>query len=94
MSIPFGTKIQSHIFKHLNASKDCRDKCDISCCKILNHANIYCSQLKILNESSHIEKLKPDIARNRGHRNGARARFLRNMAAKRSKEMYGRNKTK
>ena len=34
------------------------------------------------------------MARNRGHRNGARAGFLRNMAAKRSKEMYGRNKTK
>ena len=25
----------SHIFKHLSASKGCRDKCDISCFKIL-----------------------------------------------------------
>ena len=37
---------------------------------------------------------KENMARNRGHRNGARAGFLKNMAAKRSKEMYGRNKTK
>ena len=51
MSIPFGTKIQSHIFKHLNASKDCRDKYDISCYKILDHANIY----------THIERLKPEL---------------------------------
>ena len=32
------------------------------------------------------------MARNRGHRNGARAGCLRNMAAKHSKEMHGRNK--
>ena len=36
----------SHIFKHLSASKGCRDKCDISCFKILDHASTY-SQLKI-----------------------------------------------
>ena len=34
------------------------------------------------------------MARNSGQRNGARARLLGNMAAKHSKEMYGRNKTK
>jgi len=34
------------------------------------------------------------MARNSGHGNGARAGFLSNMAAKHSKEMYGRNKTK
>ena len=28
-----------HIFKHLSASKGCRDKCDISCFKILNDAS-------------------------------------------------------
>ena len=36
----------SHIFKHLSASKGCRDKCDISCFKILDHASTY-SQLKV-----------------------------------------------
>ena len=34
------------------------------------------------------------MARNSGQRNGARAGLLGNMAAKHSKEMYGRNKTK
>ena len=34
------------------------------------------------------------MARNSGQRNGARAELLGNMAAKHSKEMYGRNKTK
>ena len=42
-----------HIFKHISASKGCNDKCDISCFKILDHANTY-SQLK-LKESFHIE---------------------------------------
>ena len=49
----------SHIFKHLSASKDCRDKCDISCFKILDNASTY-SQLKI-KESFHIEQLKPEL---------------------------------
>ena len=49
----------SHIFKHLSASKGCRDKCDISCFKILDHASTY-SQLK-LKESFHIEQLKPEL---------------------------------
>ena len=31
----------SHVFKHLNASKGGRDKCDISCFKILDHAMLY-----------------------------------------------------
>ena len=44
----------SHIFKHLSASKGFRDKCDISCFKILDHASTY-SQLKI-KESFHIEQ--------------------------------------
>ena len=34
------------------------------------------------------------MARNSGQRNSARAGLLGNMAAKHSKEMYGRNKTK
>ena len=34
------------------------------------------------------------MARNSGQRNGARSELLGNMAAKHSKEMYGRNKTK
>ena len=50
----FNTHVYEHlfrdknslIFKHLSASKGCRDKCDISCCTILNHARTY-SQLKI-----------------------------------------------
>ena len=49
----------SHIFKHLSASKGCRDKCDISCFKILDHASTY-SQLKI-KEIYHIEQLKPEL---------------------------------
>ena len=48
-----------HIFKHLSASKGCRDKCDISCFKILDHASTY-SQLKT-KESFHIEQLKPEL---------------------------------
>ena len=36
-----------------------RDKCDISCFKILDHASTY-SQLKI-KESFHIEQLKPEL---------------------------------
>ena len=44
-------KINSHIFKHLSACQGCRDKCDISCFKILDHASTY-SQLKI-KESFH-----------------------------------------
>ena len=48
----------SHVFKHLSASKGCRDKCDISCFKILDHAST-CSQLKI-KESFHIEQFKPE----------------------------------
>ena len=59
MSISFGTKIITHIFKQLSASKRCRDKWDISCFKILNHASTY-SQLKI-KESFHIEQFKPDV---------------------------------
>ena len=58
MSISFGTK-NSHIFKHLSASKGCRDKCDISCFKILDNASTY-SQLKI-KESFHTEQLKPEL---------------------------------
>ena len=49
----------SHIFKHLSASKGCRDKCDISCVKILDHASTY-SQLK-LKDSFHIEQLKLEL---------------------------------
>ena len=42
----------SHILKHLSASKGCRGKCDISCFKILDHASTY-SQLKIKREFSY-----------------------------------------
>ena len=45
--------------EHLSASKGCRNKCDISCFKILDHASTY-SQLKI-KESFHIEQLKPEL---------------------------------
>ena len=57
----------SHIFKHLSASKGCRDKCDISCFKILDHASTY-SQLKI-KESYHIEQLKPELNKQVEHVN-------------------------
>ena len=53
MSISFGTKITL-----LNIS-GCRDKCDISCFKILDHASTH-SQLKIKG-SFHIEQLKPEL---------------------------------
>ena len=49
----------SHIFKHLSASKGCNCKCDISCFKIIDQASTY-SQLKI-KESFHIEQLKPEL---------------------------------
>ena len=49
----------SHIFKHLSASKGCGDKCDISCFKILDHASTY-SQLKI-KESFHTEQLNKQV---------------------------------
>ena len=49
----------SHIFQHLSASKGCKDKCDISCFKIIDHASTY-SQLKI-KESFHIEQFKPEL---------------------------------
>ena len=54
-----------HIFKHLNASKGCRDKFDISCFKILDDASTY-SQLKI-NESFHNEQLKPELNKQAEH---------------------------
>ena len=66
MSISFGTKIPT-FFKHLSASKGCRDKCDISCFKILDHASTY-SQLKI-KESYHIEQLKPELDKQVEHVN-------------------------
>ena len=63
----FNTRVNEHLFwdkkfphfKHLNASKGCRDKCDISCFKILDHASTY-FQLEI-KESFHIEQLKPKL---------------------------------
>ena len=55
---PFRDK-NSHIFKHLSASKGCKDKCDISCFKIIDHASTN-SQLKI-KESFQIEQLKPEL---------------------------------
>ena len=39
----------SHIFERLSASKGCKDKCDIACFKILDHACTY-SQLKTNSE--------------------------------------------
>jgi len=51
----------------------------------------YSATRRIFNSLLGVWKL---MARNSGHRNGARARLLDNMAAKHSKEMYGRNKTK
>ena len=36
----------SHIFEHLNASKGCQDKRDISCFKIIDHASTYAQLIK------------------------------------------------
>ena len=55
----------SHIFKHFSASKGCRDKCDIFCFMIVDHASTY-SQLKI-EESFHIEQLKPELNKQAEH---------------------------
>ena len=49
----FNARVNELLF-HLSASKGCRDNCDISCFKILDHASTY-SQLKI-KESFHIEQ--------------------------------------
>ena len=54
-------------------------ECSVHCKK--THTN-----LNVKERSNH-----PDMARNSGHRNGARTRLLGNMAATLSKEMYGRN---
>ena len=37
----------SHNFKHLSASKGCKDKCDIFCFKILGHASTYSCILEL-----------------------------------------------
>ena len=52
LNVSFRTKISTSFLKN-SASKGCRDKCDNSCFKILDHASTY-SQLKI-KESFHIE---------------------------------------
>ena len=50
-----------------NDSKGCKDKCDISFFKIIDHASTY-SQLKI-KESFHIEQLKPELNKQVEHVN-------------------------
>ena len=55
----YGDQEKNHIFKHLSACKGCRDKCDISCFNILDHASTY-SQLKI-KQRFRIEQLKPEL---------------------------------
>ena len=60
----FGDK-NFHIFKHLSGSKGCKDKCDISCFKIIDHASTH-SQLKV-KESFHIEQLKPELNKQVDH---------------------------
>ena len=59
MNISFGTKIPTFFKTSVLASKGCKNKCDISCFKILDHASTY-SQLKI-KESFPIEQLKPEL---------------------------------
>ena len=49
----------SHVFKHLNCSRQCRDSCDASSFKIIDCAKTF-SQLKI-KESFHIEWLNPEL---------------------------------
>ena len=51
--------IFSHIFKHLTSLKNCKDRCDLSCFKILDSAPGY-FQLKI-KEGYYIERLKPEL---------------------------------
>ena len=61
MSISFGTKIAT-----LLNSSGCRDKCNISCFKILDHASTH-SQLKIKG-SFHIEQFKkPELSKQVEH---------------------------
>ena len=49
----------SHIFKHLNSSKNCKDKCGVSCFKIIDTA---CSYYQLMvKENFHIEHLKPEL---------------------------------
>jgi len=58
----------SRVFKQLGASKGCRDKCDISCFKSLDHANTSVSHLKI-KESFYIEQFKPELNKQVEHIN-------------------------
>ena len=59
MSISFGTNIPRFSNISLLLKSHCKDKCDISCLKILDHASTY-SQPQI-EESFHIEQLKPEL---------------------------------
>ena len=57
----------SHVFKHLNCSRHCRDSCDASSFKIIDSAKTF-SQLKI-KESFHIERLNPELNKQVEHVN-------------------------
>lgn len=53
-----------------------------------------CTRLHAIVPSENFVLLTDYMTTNGGQRNGARFRILTNMAAKHSKEMYGRNKTR
>ena len=53
------TDKQSYIFKHLNNNPNCQELSNISCFKIIDHAQSeYVLKIK---EVMHIEWLKPDL---------------------------------
>ncbi|CAH3030909.1 unnamed protein product, partial [Porites evermanni] len=51
----------SHIFKHLSSSKNCKDKYGVYCFEIIDTASSY-YQLKV-KKSFHIEHLKPELSK-------------------------------
>ena len=61
------TDKNSHIYKHLQGSKACRDSCNDSCFKIIDSAKTY-HQLKI-KEALHILWEGPDLNKQVQHYN-------------------------
>ena len=59
------TDMKSHILQHLNEDPNCRDSCDDSCFKIIDHASSFI-RLK-LKEALHITWLKPVLNRQKNH---------------------------
>ena len=59
------TDSKSHIFQHLKDNPSCRDVCDTSCFKIVDHAS---SSFRLkLKEALHIQWLKPVLNKQQKH---------------------------